>query len=92
MRRYIPILISLIIFAGPIPKLIAQQFVAHHGGRQVVVHTSPVPVVLHRLIPPNYGRHVTLREYQSGRIPTVSNSGFVAHRGGSRTPSARRSP
>ncbi|MEI8213392.1 MAG: hypothetical protein WCI02_14690 [Planctomycetota bacterium] len=47
----------------------AKQTVANLHGRQVVVHTNPVPVFLHRLVPPNHGRHVTLREYQSGGIP-----------------------
>jgi hypothetical protein len=36
------------------------------------VHTSPIPVVLHRLVPPQHGRHITERELQSGRTP---NSG-----------------
>jgi hypothetical protein len=31
------------------------------------VHSNPVPVFLHRLVPPNHGRHVTLKEYQSGK-------------------------
>ena len=43
----------------------ADQFVAKHGNKQVVVHTNPLPVFLHRAVPPNYGRHVTLREYKA---------------------------
>jgi hypothetical protein len=43
----------------------AEQFVARHGNRQVVVHTNPIPVILHRAVPPNYGRHITLREYKA---------------------------
>ena len=45
----------------------ADQFVGHQNGREVVVHTNPIPVFLHRLVPPNYGRHVTIREYQATR-------------------------
>ena len=52
----------------------ADQFIGHHNGREVVVHTNPIPVFLHRLVPPNYGRHVTAREYQSGRRTTQSIS------------------
>jgi len=53
----------------------ADQFIGHKNGRELVVHSNPVPVLLHRLIPPNYGRHVTNREYQaSHRVtqPTVT--------------------
>ena len=45
----------------------ADQFIGHQNGREVVVHTNPIPVFLHRLVPPNYGRHVTVREYQAAR-------------------------
>ena len=45
----------------------ADQFIGHQNGREVVVHTSSLPVFLHRLVPPNYGRHVTIREYQATR-------------------------
>jgi len=45
----------------------AKQFTTQHRGRQVVVHSSPLPVILHRLVPPNVGRHVTIRQYQAGR-------------------------
>ncbi len=40
----------------------ARQYVSHFHGREVVVHTSRVPVVMHRLVPPQHGRHVTERE------------------------------
>jgi hypothetical protein len=45
----------------------ADQFIGHQNGREVVVHTNPIPVFLHRLVPPNVGRHVTIREYQGPR-------------------------
>ncbi len=48
----------------------ADQFIGHRNGREVVVHTNPIPVFLHRLVPPNYGRHVTAQEYQAVRQPT----------------------
>jgi hypothetical protein len=69
LRIAIPIL-AAVVFALIDSRLSeAKQTVANLHGRQVVVHTNPVPVFLHRLVPPNYGRHVTLREYHSGRIP-----------------------
>ena len=55
----------------------ADQFIGHQNGREVVVHTNPIPVFLHRLVPPNYGRHVTIREYQATRRsvqPTVATA------------------
>ena len=61
----------------------ADQFIGHQNGREVVVHTNPIPVFFHRLVPPNYGRHVTIREYQATRRPvqptvTTAPNGNVA--------------
>jgi hypothetical protein len=39
------------------------------NGKEVIVHSSPIPVILHRLVPPQYGRHVTQREVSSGHVP-----------------------
>ena len=50
------------------PSAEAKQHLARLHGREVVVHTNPVPVFLHRLVPPNHGRHVTVQEYRSGRV------------------------
>lgn len=47
----------------------ARQQVLNHRGREVVVHTNPIPVLLHRLVPPNHGRHITLQEYRAGKLP-----------------------
>lgn len=58
-------LLAFAVVAGTSLSLQADQFVARHGNRQVVVHTNPIPVFLHRAVPPNYGRHVTLREYKA---------------------------
>ncbi len=51
------------------PKANATQTKKVINGREVVVHTNPVPVVLHRLVPPQHGRHVTQREVEKGRLP-----------------------
>jgi hypothetical protein len=50
----------------------ATQFTKIVNGREVVVHTNPLPVVMHRLVPPQHGRHVTVRELNQGNIPTPS--------------------
>jgi len=55
----------------------ADQFIGRQNGREVVVHSNPIPVLLHRLVPPNYGRHVTNREYKASRNsnrPTASTA------------------
>nr|MCU0717011.1 hypothetical protein [Pirellula sp.] len=44
----------------------ARQYKKVVNGREVVVHTNPIPVVLHRMVPPQHGRHVTQREIAGG--------------------------
>ena len=61
------LLFAFAVIAGTNHSVQADQFVARHGNRQVVVHTNPIPVFLHRAVPPNYGRHVTLREYKASQ-------------------------
>ncbi len=39
------------------------------NGREVVVHSNPIPVILHRMVPPQHGRHVTRKEVVSGKLP-----------------------
>jgi hypothetical protein len=60
----------------------AKQYVRHVHGREVVVHTNPVPVVLHRMVPPQYGRHVTERAIQNGKLPTANRSGLLGNLSG----------
>jgi hypothetical protein len=39
------------------------------NGRELVVHNSPVPVLVHRALPPYWGKHVTERQLKAGRLP-----------------------
>lgn len=48
----------------------ARQYKKVVNGREVVVHTNPIPVVLHRMVPPQHGRHVTQREIAGGSVPS----------------------
>lgn len=48
----------------------ARQYKKVVNGREVVVHTNPIPVVLHRMVPPQHGRHVTQREIAGGSAPS----------------------
>lgn len=52
----------------------AAQFAGRVGGRHVVVHTNPLPVVMHRLLPPNPGRHITIRQYQASQQGRPNNA------------------
>ncbi len=47
----------------------ARRYTQVVNGREVVVHTNPLPVVLHRMVPPQHGRHVTEREVRTGNVP-----------------------
>ncbi len=47
----------------------ARRYTKVVSGREVVVHTNPVPVLLHRMVPPQHGRHVTEREVRKGSVP-----------------------
>jgi len=50
----------------------AKQYTRKVHGKEVVVHTNPIPVVLHRMVPPQHGRHVTERELQQGKTPQTN--------------------
>ena len=47
----------------------AKQHTQNINGREVVVHTNPIPVILHRMVPPQHGRHVTQKEISKGMTP-----------------------
>jgi len=47
----------------------AKQYTRKLHGKEVVVHTNPLPVVLHRMVPPQHGRHMTERELHQGKTP-----------------------
>lgn len=72
MRTTIQIAVVLsVVFAAATfaPNAEARRYKQVVNGREVVVHSNPIPVMLHRLVPPHHGRHVTVRELQSGRLP-----------------------
>ena len=47
----------------------AKQYTRQVHGREVVVHSNPIPVILHRMVPPQHGRHMTERELTQGKLP-----------------------
>ncbi|MCY3006943.1 MAG: hypothetical protein NTV29_13325 [Planctomycetota bacterium] len=58
-----------LVVCGSLGIAEAKQYTRKIQGREVVVHTNPLPVVLHRMVPPQHGRHVTERELQQGKAP-----------------------
>ncbi len=50
----------------------AEKHVTQVNGKELVVHTSPVPVVVHRVFPPYLGKHVSARQLKAGRLPAGS--------------------
>jgi hypothetical protein len=79
MKRIIVNLVTpvivLILVAMCCADASAKQFKQHVHGRDVVVHTNPIPVVLHRMVPPQHGRHVTQREVEAGKLPEPQSKG-----------------
>ncbi|MCY2973303.1 MAG: hypothetical protein NTW52_01410 [Planctomycetota bacterium] len=47
----------------------AEQHKTVVHGKEFIVHTNPVPVVVHRVLPPYWNKHISARELKSGRIP-----------------------
>ena len=62
----------MIVFKGVVSTVDveAKQYEKIVGGREVVVHTNPVPVLMHRMVPPQLGRHITEKELHHGSIPS----------------------
>ena len=60
--------------------LLADQHKQIVNGREVVVHTNPIPVILHRLVPPQHGKHVTQKEVASGKVPQPRSAPATAPR------------
>ena len=58
----------------------AKQHTQNINGREVVVHTNPIPVILHRMVPPQHGRHVTQKEISKGMAPQSRPAASVRKR------------
>ncbi len=58
----------------------AKQHTQNINGKEVVVHTNPIPVMLHRMVPPQHGRHVTQKEVAKGSIPQSRSATSVRKR------------
>jgi len=67
---------KLIIGLAILPSLVgiagAQQHTTIINGKEFVVHSNRVPVVVHRVLPPYWNKHITVREMKSGNVPASS--------------------
>lgn len=55
----------------------AKQHTQRIDGKEVVVHTNPIPVMLHRMVPPQHGRHVTQKEISKSKSPQSRSTASV---------------
>ena len=74
----IPLVVLLLVILSSDAN--AKQHKQNINGKEVVVHTNPIPVVLHRMVPPQYGRHVTQKEVSKGTIPQPRSTTLVRRR------------
>lgn len=72
--------LAAVLFSGVVSSFSveAKQYEKMVGGKEVIVHTNPVPVVMHRLVPPQLGRHITEKELH--RVSKPSESRFLKSR------------
>ncbi len=71
LRSVAMIVVGLSCFVG-LPKAYAEKYVQHVNGREFVVHSNAAPVMVHRVLPPFLGKHVTERQLKVGRLPPVA--------------------
>ncbi len=61
-------------------NLNAEKHLQIINGKEVVVHSNPIPVILHRMVPPQLGRHVTQKEVSKGTLARPQSSSSVRKR------------
>ncbi len=71
MKLYRVFSLAVAILAAATPSIAsAHQYVTTFQGREVVVHSNRLPVIMHRMVPPQHGRHITASELKSGKART----------------------
>ncbi len=65
--RIVTILLVAVAMISLASDASAKQHKQIINGKEVVVHSNPIPVILHRMVPPQYGRHVTQKEVSQGK-------------------------
>ena len=73
-------LIVLVCMVLTSSNVSAEKYKKIVNGKEVVVHTNPIPVILHRMVPPQYGRHVTQKELRKGAATQTHAASTVRKR------------
>jgi hypothetical protein len=69
LRQALSVMIVLVCLNSSQPAAWAKPTQVQVNGREFVVHNSSVPVLVHRALPPYWGKHVTQRQLKAGRLP-----------------------
>jgi len=69
MRAMIGLMALVVCLASSQSSVWAKPTQVQMNGRELVVHNSTVPVLVHRALPPYWGKHVTQRQLKAGRLP-----------------------
>lgn len=69
INRSIAIAVLIASSLVALPPVSAETYTQQWNGREVVVHTNVAPVIVHRMLPPFHGKHVTERQMNAGRMP-----------------------
>jgi len=72
VSRFIAIVVVCLSSLATVPQAFAEKHVQTVNGREFVVHSSAAPVIVHRVLPPFLGKHVTERQLKMGRLPPVA--------------------
>ena len=73
-------LVGLLAFVMFSSNASAERYKKIVNGKEVVVHTNPIPVILHRMVPPQHGRHVTQKEVSKGSVPQTGTNNVTRKR------------
>jgi len=65
------VVVGLSSFAS-VPQASAEIYSRQVNGKELIVHTNAAPVVVHRVLPPFHGKHVTERQLKAGRLPPAA--------------------
>ncbi len=70
-RSFVIVVVGLSSLAC-VPQASAEIYTRQVNGKELVVHTNTAPVIVHRILPPFHGKHVTERQLKAGRLPPAA--------------------
>ncbi len=72
VTRFVAVVVVCLSSFITLPQAYAEKHVQTLNGREFVVHSNAAPVIVHRVLPPFLGKHVTERQLKVGRLPPVA--------------------